>query len=148
MDHHKFIVQASGDGSGVGPPSNLDVWYNITDLGSLWQDTAGTVPVAASGDPVGRIDDKSGNLHNALQGTAGERPLYEDLDGVFDPTLLSPALSVWYDITDLSTLWQDTAATVPVTISGETVARIDDKSGNLHNALQATSSLRPQYKDL
>lgn len=51
----------------------------------------------------------------------------------------------WYDPSDLSTLWQDTAGTNPVTASGQLVARIDDKSGNGLNLTQSTSGLRPLY---
>ncbi|MCX4186781.1 hypothetical protein [Methylophaga sp. OBS4] len=35
-----------------------------------------------------------------------------------------------YVPSDISTLWQDTAGTTPVTASGQSIARIDDKSGN------------------
>lgn len=43
------------------------------------------------------------------------------------PTI--PARAYW-DVSDISTLFQDTAGTVPVTTDGQTVKRINDKSGN------------------
>jgi len=46
----------------------------------------------------------------------------------------------------LNTLFQDTAGTIPVTASGQTVARINDKSGNGNHATQATISARPTYQ--
>lgn len=52
----------------------------------------------------------------------------------------------WYDPSDLSTLWQDTAGTVSVTAAGQSVARIDDKSGNGRHLLQSTSANRPTYQ--
>lgn len=52
----------------------------------------------------------------------------------------------WYDPSDLSTLWKDTAGTDPVTADGDAVARIDDKSGNGNNATQTTAANRPLYK--
>lgn len=52
----------------------------------------------------------------------------------------------WYDPSDLSTLWQDAAGTVPVTTAGQLVARIDDKSGNDNHATQATEASRPAYQ--
>lgn len=52
----------------------------------------------------------------------------------------------WYDPSDLSTLWQDTAGTTPVTADGQSVARIDDKSGNGNHLTQATASKRPVYR--
>ena len=55
-------------------------------------------------------------------------------------------LGAWYDPSDLSTMWQDTAATTPVTTAGQLVARIDDKSPNGYHMTQATSSKRPTYQ--
>jgi hypothetical protein len=56
-------------------------WYDPSDLSTLWQDTAGTVP-AIVGDPVGRIDDKSGNALHMTQATAAARPtLRQDAGG-------------------------------------------------------------------
>lgn len=52
----------------------------------------------------------------------------------------------WYDPSDLSTLWKDTAGTIPVTSDGDLVARIDDKSGNENHLTQPTSGMRPLYK--
>jgi len=42
----------------------------------LYQDSAGTTPVAADGDPVGLMLDKSGNGNHASQATAASRPVY------------------------------------------------------------------------
>jgi hypothetical protein len=62
----------------------------------------------------------------------------------FNPLSLSP--SAWYDFSDLSTLFQDTAATSPVTADGQSVARVNDKSGNGRHLTQATAGFRPLYK--
>lgn len=63
----------------------------------------------------------------------------------FSPAQL-PDLVAWYDPSDLSTLWQDTAGTTPVTASGQSVARIDDKSGNGYHLTQSTAAARPTYQ--
>ncbi len=52
----------------------------------------------------------------------------------------------WYDPSDLSHMWQDTAGTVAVTTDGQSVLRIDDKSGNGLHLTQATGALAPLYK--
>jgi hypothetical protein len=49
-------------------------WYDPSDLSTLFQDAAGTVPVTAVGQPVGLIRDKSGRGNNASQSVAGSRP--------------------------------------------------------------------------
>lgn len=76
--------------------------YDPSDTGTLWQDSARTVPVTADGDPVGAIDDKSGNGRHATQATASARPLYRassglrwlEFDGV-DDTMSAGAASDW-----------------------------------------------------
>lgn len=50
------------------------VWYDISDVGTIFQDTSGNTPVAADGDTVGRIEDKSGNGNHLLGGTT--KPVY------------------------------------------------------------------------
>jgi hypothetical protein len=53
---------------------------------------------------------------------------------------------VWFDPSDLSTLFQDSAGTTPVTAVGQTVGRILDKSGRGNHATQATLAQRPTYQ--
>ena len=55
-------------------------------------------------------------------------------------------IGVWYDPSDLTTLFQDTAGTIPVTAAGQTVALMLDKSGNALHATQATAAKRPVYQ--
>lgn len=52
----------------------------------------------------------------------------------------------WFDPSDLTTLFQDTAGTTPVTAAGQSVARINDKSGRGNHATQANSLQRPTYQ--
>ena len=70
----------------------LGVWFDPSDLSTLFQDAAGTIPVTADGDPVGLMLDKSGNGYHAIQSVSGSRPVYRtdgtlhwlELDGVDD----------------------------------------------------------------
>ena len=50
--------------------------YDPSDLSTLFQDSAGTTPVTADSQPVGRMLDVSGNGNHATQATASRRPLY------------------------------------------------------------------------
>jgi len=56
-------------------------WFDPSDLSTLFQDAAGTIPVTADGDPVGLMLDKSGNGYHASQSVSGARPVYRT-DGV------------------------------------------------------------------
>lgn len=53
------------------------VWYDPSDLSTLYQDAAGTTPVTAVEQPVGRILDKSGRGNHATQATATSRPILQ-----------------------------------------------------------------------
>jgi hypothetical protein len=66
-------------------------WYDPSDLSTVFQDAAGTVPGTVD-QPVGRILDKSGRGNHATQATSAQRPTlrqsgglyYLDFDGVDD----------------------------------------------------------------
>jgi len=53
----------------------------VNGVQALFQDSEGTVPVTADGDPVGRMLDQSGNGNHAAQEVSGSRPVYRT-DGV------------------------------------------------------------------
>jgi hypothetical protein len=61
--------------------ADLDAWYEVSDLSTLWQDTAGTTPASVDG-AVGRIDDKSGNGRH-LTFTGASAPTLRQVGGVF-----------------------------------------------------------------
>lgn len=50
-------------------------WYDPSDLSTLFQDAAGTIPVTGVEQPVGRMLDKSGRGNHATQATATSRPV-------------------------------------------------------------------------
>jgi hypothetical protein len=57
--------------------SEPGAWYDPSDLTTLFQDSAGTTPVTAAGQPVGRMLDKSGRGNHATQSTEVSRPTYQ-----------------------------------------------------------------------
>lgn len=73
------------------------VWYDPSDLSTLFQDAGGTVPVVNDGDPVGLMIDKSGNGNNATQINSDTKPIYRtdgqsswlEFDGINDSMLLN-----------------------------------------------------------
>lgn len=59
------LFAAGQPGASYAPNSALNVWS---------QDSAGTTPVTAVEQPIGKAIDKSGNANHALQATAAARP--------------------------------------------------------------------------
>lgn len=74
------------------PLSGLACWYDPSDMASLFQDPAGTIPVTSNGTPVALMRDKSGHGYDMVQSVAAARPTYReagsqrwlDFDGVDD----------------------------------------------------------------
>jgi hypothetical protein len=67
--------------------------------------------------------------------------------GGFSPNALfaSGEAGDWFDPSDLSRMWQDTAGTTAVTADGQTVARIDGQRGVV-SLRQSDAAKRPAYK--
>jgi hypothetical protein len=76
-------ARAPGIGIGFGRPfgggfsplllPSLAFWYDLADGGTVFSDTSGTTP-AADLDPIGRVNDKSGNGRHIQQATGSQRP--------------------------------------------------------------------------
>ena len=123
------------------------VWYDISDLSTLFQDAAGTIPVTADGQTVGKILDKSGNNIHATQATAGSRPTYRididgfaylQFDGVNDSLVSSTLnLSTTDKVTWSSGLYVDSAAAGAVVM--EFSANTNTNTGTFY--LSAPSSV-------
>lgn len=76
-------------------------WLDPSDMSTMFQDAAGTTPVTAVEQPVGRILDKSGRGNHATQTTATSRPVLKQdgngkyyllFDGV-DDSLVTPTIT-------------------------------------------------------
>lgn len=65
-------------------PASLSpaAWYDPSDISTLFQDSAGTTPVAADGDPVGKMLDKSGNGNHLVQAVTSAQPTYRTGGGL------------------------------------------------------------------
>jgi hypothetical protein len=66
--------------------SEPGAWDDPSDLSTLFQDAAGTTPVTAVEQPVGRILDKSGRGNHATQSTTTKRPVYSRRYNTFTST--------------------------------------------------------------
>jgi hypothetical protein len=78
--HLGIGIRLGGQQGGAAPftPASLtpSAWYDPSDISTLFQDSAGTTPVTATGQPVGKMLDISGNGNHLIQPTAAARPLY------------------------------------------------------------------------
>lgn len=71
----------------------------------------------------------------------GGVPLAAAISGIF----ADGTQGAWYDPSDLTTLFQDSAGTTPVTAVEQPVGLMRDKSGRGNHAFQSTSASRPTY---
>ena len=87
------------------------IWLDPSDFSTLFQDAAGTTPVTAVGQPVGKILDKSGRGNHATQSTGASRPtLQQDSNGLYylsfdgtDDGMATPSID--FTGTDKMTVW-------------------------------------------
>ena len=61
--------------------SDTGYFFNFSDMTTLFQDTAGTTPITASGQSVARVNDKSGKGNHLTQATEANRPTYIEESG-------------------------------------------------------------------
>jgi len=104
------------------------VWYDPSDMSTLFQDSAGTTPVTAVEQPVGKMLDKSGRGNHATQATAGNRP----------------TLSARYNLLTKTeqfddAAWSKTNASVSV-VSGQQKL-VENATSNLHYVSQTPTIL-------
>lgn len=59
------------------------VFYDPSDLSTLFQDAAGTIPVTGAGQPVGLMKDKSGRGNHASQAGATSLPILQTANGLW-----------------------------------------------------------------
>lgn len=82
------IGRLRAGGSSAFSPSSIfsggaaGMWLDPSDISTGFQDSAGTTPQTATGQPTGKRNDKSGNANNVLQATAAARPTYYLTSGV------------------------------------------------------------------
>jgi len=85
------------------------IWLDPSDFSTMFQDVAGTIPVTAPDQPVGKIFDKSGNEHYAT--FIGTKPLlkrdevglyYLDWDGI---STAMETDEIDFSTTDEVTIW-------------------------------------------
>lgn len=151
------------------------VWYDPSDMSTLWQNTAGTIPVTASGQPVARMNDKSGNGLDAYRTVTS--PIFRDVGGrrwlefngttdrmatVTGPAYETPHVSIfaatatrdtsltgWRGIVELSSDFTATSNTFTLGYSG-TAAYMGSRNGTiaLASSTEVVNNVRNVYTGL
>jgi hypothetical protein len=96
-------VTATNPGGSAGANSNSTeeilealLWYDLSDLSTLFQDDAGTTPVTTDGQLIRYIEDKSGNGHHAINsGASSGVPVYNTSGGLHWATFVAASTRVW-----------------------------------------------------
>ena len=73
----QFSMTTFNPSSSLFASGEKGAWFDASDLTTLFQDSAGTTPVTAAGQKVGRWLDKSGNGNHAVQATLANQPTYQ-----------------------------------------------------------------------
>lgn len=94
---------------------NNGAWFDPSDLSTLFQDAAGTIPVTALEQPVGKWLDKSGNGNHATQSITASRPT---LSARYNLLLNSATLSTQSVTTVAAQYTLSFTGTGSVTLSG------------------------------
>lgn len=96
--HQQAAAFISANPAALFDAGQQGYWLDVSDLTTMFQDSAGTTP-AVVGQPVGRINDKSGRGNHFTQATTAAKPIlrsdgvnyYLEIDGVDDILLLTAA---------------------------------------------------------
>lgn len=124
----RYATYTGGTGS-----ANLTFTYTVTGTDLDLDGISVASPVDLNGGSIRNAAGIDSNLTFTAPSTSGVNVVY-------------PNLVAWYDAQDSSTLFQNSACSVPVASDGQSVGCFRDKSGNGHHALQATAGIRPVYR--
>lgn len=116
------------------------VWYDPSDLTTLFQDAAGTTPVTAAGQPVALMRDKSGNNRHV-----------SNTGGITRPTLANSGSLYWLEMDAVNTYFRSASFTMinqavtmcigyQFNLAGETSYLFDDSDGASRFALAKLST--------
>jgi hypothetical protein len=101
---------ASADSNALEDIVAALLWYDPSDLSTLFTDAAGTTPVTTDGDLVRYVTDKSGNGHDAVNnGADAGVPVYHTGSGLHWVTFTAASLQS-YNSGPVVTIVQDMAA--------------------------------------
>lgn len=133
----------------AGGETATSVKAKITAILQFWRGSTAMLGVTNWGQVRALLNGISDTGHQILNDET-YASFVLDLNWLNNPDNVVPGVifssgreGIWLDPSDFASMFQDTAATVPVTAVGQSVALIRDKSGRGNHASQATASKRP-----
>lgn len=133
----------------AGGETATSVKAKITAILQFWRGSTAMTGVTNWGQVRALLNGISDTGHQILN-EENYASFVLDLNWLNNPDNVVPGVifssgreGIWLDPSDFASMFQDTAATVPVTAVGQSVALIRDKSGRGNHASQATASKRP-----
>lgn len=118
-----FTMTTFNPSSSLFAAGEKGVWFDASDLSTMFQDSAGTIPVTAVGQKVGKWLDKSGNGNHAVQATTANQPTYQ-IDNEGNPNVTFTRTTP----TQLVVASMDLSTTNKVTVCAG--LNVTDQSGN------------------
>jgi len=123
------------------------VWYDPSDLSTMFQNSDGTT-TAAVGDPVGYIADKSGNSNHAIQATSAKRPTlrqagslyYLEFDGAQG---LQTPFTVDFTGTDSMSVFSGVRKELD---ASENIVELSDNVGGNTGAFRLSTNINDQWR--
>jgi len=114
---------------------NNGAWFDPEDMSTMFQDAAGTTPVTALEQPVGKWLDKSGNNYHAAQPITASRPT---LSARYNQLLNSATLSTQSVTTVAAKYTLSFTGTGSVTLSGTATGTLAGTGANNRVSLSFT----------
>jgi hypothetical protein len=141
-----FARSAGYNIGGLFANGEQGAWYDPSDFSTLYQDSAGTTPVTAVGQPVGKMLDKSGRGNHATQPTAINRPVIQ-IDGNGKHYLAFNGTNSWMSTGNFG-LVQPTVMHIGLLASSVTTFVVDGltlNSGSVIPALESSGNTTRLY---
>jgi len=120
--------------------SEQGAWYDPSDFSTMFQDSAGSTPVTAVEQPVGKILDKSGRGNHASQSTAASRPVLSARKNLLQKT--EDFSSADWIKTEVSVSMAGAVATITPSITADT-HRVTNNEGTVNGTQTISVEVKP-----
>jgi len=133
----------------AGNETTAQTQTKLSAIANYWEGSSTALSGAGSWGAVRAILNNYANAANQINNYELASSFIDKLNWLNDSDNMVTTLfadgeqGAWYDASDFSTMFQDSAGTTPITDVAQPVGLILDKSSNGNHASQATSASRP-----